>query len=190
MINPLPEYLEDTEKIVYEVDVVDYVPKGQAKFYKQLKEKIGMLVISFNTLVSEIDDYLLESMNERGEDPRIWILIKDFSFEKKVNCLKDIYIQILNPEEKDSNQEILTRINATFLKIHEVKNFRNLIVHCNWSNHMNLKHFVTGVKLVKKEKSILRVRKQIKLEDFDTSIDTIISLMAELSDLHSEITGL
>lgn len=190
MINPLPEYYEDTDKIVYDVDIIDYIPKGQAKFFKQLKEKIGMLVISFNTLESEIEDRLLESLNERAEDPRMWLLIRDFTFDKKVSSLKEIYIQIFQPENEKSAKNVIAKIDAVFKKIYDVKNFRNLISHCNWGNHTDLKYFVTGVKLVKKHNSILRIRKEIKLADFDTTIDTIIGLMAELEDLHSDITGL
>ena len=161
MINPLREYLDDTDEIVYDVDFTDDLSeRDEGTFFNELSHNIGLTVIYFNTLENEVSDCLLESMNQRGEDSRVWVLIKEFSFDKKMNCLKEIYLQFLNYNENDVRQKMTNKIESLFNKINEVKFFRNLIVHCNWSNHVNLENFEIKVKYVKKYNDMLRIRKK------------------------------
>jgi len=137
MINPLREYLDDTDEIVYDIDFTDDLSeKDEETFFNELSQNIGLIVIYFNTLENEVSDCLLESMNQRGEDSRVWILIKDFSFDKKMNCLKEIYLQFLNYDENDVCQKMTNKIESLFNKINEVKIFRNLIVHCKMNYMM------------------------------------------------------
>ena len=187
MINPLPEYceeIENIEDIIYDVDLIDVSEKEEV-FFKELAEKIGTIIICFNALERDIDECLLELMNDRCEDPKIWILIKDFSFDKKTTCLKQIYAEMLN--HIDNTTDLSSKINILFNKITELKVFRNLIAHCNWVNHSNLNYFETKVKFVSSKNKVCRIRKELTLHDLDNSIEKMNTTRDELYELNTEI---
>jgi hypothetical protein len=185
MINPLPSYIEDEDIILYEIDIPEKDNEGQSRFFRKLRYRIGSIVILTNAFERIVEDCLLEMMNERAEDPRIWILIQDFTLEKKINRLKSIYIETVRLLQKD--RTLLEKINILFSKLEEIRRKRNIFIHSNWLNSLNLNYFESRVREIKKKDGYFRVRKKIELTDLESFITEIEDATNDLEDLHYEI---
>jgi hypothetical protein len=186
MINPLPDYIEDEDSVLYEIDIPDENFQGQGLFFRKLRYRIGSIVILTNALERVVEDCLLEMMNERAEDPRVWILIQDFNLDKKINRLKSIYVETIRIAH-DKNSALLSNVQAVFSKLDETRRKRNIYVHSNWLNNYNLKYFETKVKEIKRKEGFFRVRKTFALEDLDSFIQEIELVTNDLEELHETI---
>lgn len=186
MWNPIPDYLQDEDKIVYDIDLEYENVKDESIFFRKLRYRLGDVVIFFNELERTIDECIIEMMNDRGEDPRIWILIKDFSFEKKANSLELIYSEILK-YNKSTGVELQSKVKNIMKEINEIKTQRNIYIHANWLNHSNLEYFESKVKHIKNQNSLLRVRKKITIQNIEEDIYKIQFVNDQLIELHEEI---
>ena len=186
MINPLPDYIEEEDSILYEVDIPDEDIEGKELFFRKLRYRIGSIVILANALERVVEDCLLEMMNERAEDSRVWILIQDFNLDKKINRLKSIYVEIIRIVY-DKNNTLLKNVEDVFSKLEDVRKKRNIYIHSNWLNNLNLKYFETKVREIKTKEGYFRVRKKFTLEDLDSFIEEIESVMRDLENLHETI---
>ena len=91
MNNPLPEFLEDENgftpiDLFWEEDVSE-----DPNWMRKVTYRVGQIVVEFNSLEQEIDSCILDWMNERGEDARIWAFIEQMPVSKKINALFTIY---------------------------------------------------------------------------------------------------
>lgn len=173
IINPLPDYLIDEDKILYDyIDDDDIDEKEKSIFFKKLKYRIGNITILFNSLEREIEEYILDTLNERGEDSRIWIILQDLSSYKKIIWLKKIFLDMAKHLDKETDK-IVAEINNLFTQIDDCRVKRNSYIHTNYLNNMNLKYFETKVKHIKKQNQYLRIKKHIKLTDIETLANNI-----------------
>ena len=125
-------------------------------------------------------------MNERAEDPRVWILIQDFMLDKKITRLKSIYVETIRMvHNKDS--ALLKNVDAVFSRLEEARKKRNIYIHSNWLNNLNLKYFETKVKEIKSKEGYFRVRKSITLEHLDSFIEEVETVTNDLGELHDAI---
>ena len=188
MINPLPDYIEDEDSVLYEIDIPAEEIEGQGLFFRKLRYRIGSIVILVNALERVVEECLLEMMNERAEDSRVWILIQDFNLDKKIGRLKSIYIETIRIT-RDKNKKLLKNVDSVFSKLDKVRKKRNIYIHSNWLNNYNLKYFETKVKEIKSKEGYFRVRKKFSLEDLDSFIQKIESITNELEELHQTVFG-
>lgn len=186
MINPLPDYIEDEDAVLYDVDIPDEGSEGQAQFFRKLRYRIGSIVILANSLERIIENCLLEMMNERAEDPRVWILIQDFNLDKKISRLRSIYVETIRIAH-DKNKQLLNSVETVFSRLEEIRKKRNIYIHSNWLNNLNLKHFETKVKEIKSKEGYFRVRKKFTLDDLDTLIEEIEAVTNDLEELHDNV---
>ena len=185
MFNPLPDYIEDEDTVLYEIDMPDEGVEGQAQFFRKLRYRIGSIVILTNALERVVEECLLEMMNERAEDSRIWILIQDFTLDKKISRLKSIYVETVRLAQKD--RTLIEKIDRLFSRLEDIRKKRNIYIHSNWLNSLNLKYFETRVKEIKKKEGYFRVRKKIELSDLESFISQIEVATNDLEELHDKI---
>ncbi len=189
MWNPIPDYLQDEDKVIYDIDLEYNNVKDESIFFRKLRYRLGDIVIFFNEFERTFDECILEMMNDRGEDTRIWVLIKDFSFDKKISSLELIYYEKLKFYDR-SETDLKPKVDEIVKDIIKIKNTRNMYVHANWLNHSNLEYFESKVKHVKHKNSVLRVRKKITIENIEEDIYQIQLINERLNELHEEIFSL
>jgi hypothetical protein len=184
-LNPLPDYIEDEKLVLYELDF-ESERTHTISHFRKIKFRIGTIVILFNALEKLIESCIMEIMNGRGEDARVWILIKDFTFFKKEESLNDLYCENIRAL-KENDAVLLEKVKLLFTDIKKVRGERNIYVHCNWINSHNLEHFETKVKTIKEESGYFRVRKRITIKNLDDCIKDIENVMIKLEVVHEEV---
>jgi hypothetical protein len=189
MWNPIPDYLQDEDKVIYDIDLEYENVKNEGIFFRKLRYRLGDIVIFFNELERTVDECILEMMNDRGEDTRIWVLIKDFSFDKKISSLELIYYEKLKLYDR-SGADLKPKVEEIVKEIIKIKNTRNMYIHANWLNHSNLEYFESKVKHIKNKNSVLRVRKKITIENIEEDISQIQLINERLIELHEAIFSL
>ena len=186
MWNPIPDYLQDEDKVIYDIDLEYENTKDESIFFRKLRYRLGDIIIFFNELERTIDECIIEMMTDRGEDPRIWVLMKDFSFEKKTSSLELIYYEMLK-YNKTSGDELRRKVESIIKEINTIRNERNIYIHANWLNHSNLEYFESKVKHIKHKNSMLRIRKRISIENIEEVIYKTQTVNENLLELHDEI---
>lgn len=125
-------------------------------------------------------------MNHRGEDSRIWILIQDFSFYKKIESPKAIYLENLRLFNK-SDEKINERINTIFKTLDQLRIRRKLYIHSNWINTIYHEYCKSRVKFIKKGNGYFRIKSKISLLDIENDIKRIENISGNLVELHEDI---
>lgn len=183
--NPLLDYIEDEKIVPYELDF-ESERTHTISHYRKIKFRIGTIVILINALEKLIESCIMDMMNDRCEDARVWILIKDFNFYKKITSLNDLYCEDIRML-KENNAELQEKVKLIIKQINEVREERNIYIHCNWVNSHNFEYFETKVKNIKEEKGYFRIRKKITVKNLDDCIKKIENIIMALEEVHDEI---
>lgn len=109
----------------------------------KLQEGIGKLLMSFSFLEQSLNDALCYLINNRTDSVGILIIRKMF-FKQKLNLYKDMIFELItncvsNPAK---NKRILDKANNIIRKAEELSEFRNRIVHTDWTT-VDIDNFYT-----------------------------------------------
>ena len=180
--NPLPEFLhENGDYVSVDLDIDDDL-SSDPKWLQKIKHRVGSIVIEFNALEKEIDEAILDIMNERAEDARIWVFLENMPASRKINSLFQIYDRMF--EHCDVPES--TKLNAKSLnqRINELNTKRNLYVHASWLNTINemVEHRTRRLRIG----TYGRIRRKISISEIDADIDAMEKIRHELSEFHYE----
>jgi hypothetical protein len=186
IINHLTEYIEDTKEEIeyFDFEYDDIPEKERSLFFRKLQYRLGVLIVVFNYLERLIEECILDFVNSRGEDTRIWILIKDFNLDKKIKALKELYLEGIRITGKKENKD---KVNELFNEIDSIRIKRNTFIHSNWLNTINLKYFEVKIKKVDEIKGYMRTRKHLKIEDIESLISNIEGVIDKLEQMNSDM---
>ena len=180
MNNPLPEFLEDENgftpiDLFWEEDVSE-----DPNWMQKVTYRVGQIVVELNSLEQKIDSCILDWMNERGEDARIWAFIEQMPVSKKINALFTIYSRTC--EWTDVPKSLVSDARDLKRRITAINVRRNFYVHANWYSTINemVEHKTRQI-----PNSVYgRVRRKTNLAEFDRDINEIKKLANELSEFH------
>lgn len=87
---------------------------------------IGLIIMHFNSLESDIDSVLCENFTDRTDSPGLIVLNK-LSYSAKVDLLKRFCddFQLCSSQVLNGYEQIITNLN-------ECGRLRNMVVHANW----------------------------------------------------------
>lgn len=186
ILNPLHEYCEDSkEETKYDIELEDISEKARSLFYRKLHYRLGEIVVLFNYFERLIDECIINTMNERSEDERVWILIRDYNIDKKIKTLSELYINVMRT---NNNYSLLEEHKLLFKRIENIRIQRNTFIHSNWLNDNNLEYFELKVKKINELKGYMRVNKKIQLKDLEVYIETLVLLFSDLEKYDETIS--
>lgn len=182
--NPLQEYLnEDGNLVLIDIDLDEEIA-NDPQWLKKIKYRIGSIVIEFNYLERQVDEAILEIMNERAEDERVWVFLEKMTCSSKFEALSKHYDLFLNYSKPP--EDLLSKKKKTFQKMEASRMRRNLYVHANWHNTVK-GELVEGKTKRLKSGSYGRFREKVSVDHIDKDIEDIIELQYDLDELHEEI---
>jgi hypothetical protein len=185
IINHLIEYIEDTKEITsYDFEYDDIPEKERSIFFRKLQYRLGALIVVFNYLERLIEECILDFINNRGEDTRIWILIKDYNLDKKIKVLKELYFEKIRITGKDESKENVYKL---FNRIETIRISRNIFIHSNWLNDINLKYFEVKVKKVDEKIGYARARRHLRIDEIELLISDVEEVIDELIKMNGEM---
>lgn len=188
ILNPLREYDEDSkEELKYDIEINEVSEKERSLFYRKLQYRLGEIVVLFNYFERIIDECIINVMNERAEDERIWILIKDNNVDKKIKTLSELYISRMRIT---NNYTLLEKHKLLFNRIEEIRIKRNIFIHSNWLNDNNLEYFEVKVKKINEKMGYMRVNKKIEIKDLEIYIENLDLLISDLEKYDENISSL
>ena len=152
------------------------------KWLQKIKHRVGSIVIEFSALEKEIDEQILDIMNERAEDSRIWVFLENMPASRKIHSLFQIYDRMF--EHCDVEESTKTNAKSLNHRISELNTKRNLYVHANWLNTIGemVEHRTRRLKIG----PYGRIRQKISISEIDADIDTMTKIRHELSEFHYE----
>ena len=183
--NPLPEFYCDDNGDYISVDFdFDFESElsDDPDWLHKIKHRVGSIVIEFNALEKEIEDQILDIMNERAEDSRIWVFLENMPASRKINSLFQIYDRMFEHcDVKDATKATAKDLNQ---RINTLNSKRNLYVHANWLNTVDelVEHRTRRLKTG----TYGRIRKKITLAEIDADIMAMEKMRFELSEYHYE----
>lgn len=184
IINPLPEYLDQEGKPI----LVDIEPDEESaadpQWLKKVKHRVGAIIVEYNYLEREIDDGILEIMNERHEDERVWVFLENMSSSRKIDALSRLYD--ICSHDSEMPVELQDRKKALFDELDDLRQRRNVYVHANWHNTVSGELVEHRTKRMKSGE-YARFRQKISIHDLDNDLNRICKLQDTLYDLHEEI---
>lgn len=181
MSNIIPDYIDDTNEILYDLEV-NNEESLDSNIMKKIKYRLGSLIMNSNYLERVIDSMIIDEFSDDYEDTRIWIAIKDYTFDKKIKYLEAILLEKMRICDKKENIE---EVKNFFKQLDKIRIERNLYVHANWLNCYNQKYF--EIKVKECQSKVCRLRKKITIEDIDTTISAIEKIINDFEYLQ-EVT--
>jgi len=180
--NLLPEFLHENG----EYTRVDLDFEGELSsdpdWLSKVKLRVGSVVVEFNALEKDIEDSILDLMNERGEDSRIWVFLENMPASRKIHALFQIYDRIF--EHAKVSARTIGAAKDLKTRILELNSKRNLYVHANWMNTIDemVEHRTRRLK----SGNYVRVRQRITMSEIDSDINVISNLANEVSEFYYE----
>ncbi len=87
---------------------------------------IGSFLISFNSLENELNIAIAECINK--DSHRVgYLIIENLSTKNKVELFYKLYLSVV------SSTRLKRLLHSLYLKLIDLNNFRNIIVHGNWA---------------------------------------------------------
>ncbi len=181
--NPLPEFVDqDGNHVQIDLELEDET-SSDPQWMKKIKYRIGAIVIEFNYLERIADDLILEIMNDRTEDPMVWVFLERMTTYSKFDALFKLY-DIFSSYVQFSD-ELLTQKKLIYSELDDIRVKRNLYVHANWYNTIRGDLVENKPKKIKSG-SYGRFRKKISIADIDADIQKAIKVQDNLYDFHEE----
>jgi len=141
--------------------------------------------MEFNYLEREIDDLILEIMNDRAEDERVWMFMENMSSARKIDILSKLYDNYFYYSKL--GKELKVKKSNLFEKLSKIRINRNVYIHSNWLNDSNGEFVEYKTKRLKSGE-YGRIHKKISINDLDEDLNLIRWLQDELFEFHEEIT--
>ncbi|MEJ2046198.1 MAG: hypothetical protein P8X74_20300 [Reinekea sp.] len=137
------------------------------EYVSNILPNIGLIVMFFNTLESDLDSILCENFTDRTDSPGLIVLNK-LNYSSKVDLLKRFCddLQISIGKSLNGYDQIITNLN-------ECGRLRNLVVHANWDSTDEKGYTFTKIKLSKQG------MKQEYIQFTEDSMNKIIDLIIE-----------
>lgn len=180
MFNPLPEFLEDEGQFTYVDFDLDKEISGDPNWMRKIRHRVGAIAVEFNALEAEIDYSILDWMNIRAEDERLWVFLESMPASKKIRALFEIYARTFHHCEVlqatiDAAADLNRRLSDANAK-------RNFYVHANWHNTINelVEHRTRKIP----SGGYGRVRRKVTIKEIDSDIETFTQLRHELAEFH------
>lgn len=140
--------------------------------------------MEFNYLEREIDEIILEIMNDRAEDERVWIFLESLSIDKKIDALSKIYDTYFAMEKFE--ERFIDKKKSLFQRLNEIRINRNIYIHANWLNEYNGDLVEWKTKRLKSGE-YGRVHKKISITDLDEDLMRIKKMQLEINGFHKHI---
>lgn len=179
MFNPLQDYIDNEGEYKWVEFNLDDVSLKDPYWLKKIKYRIGSIVMEFNYLERSIDDYILEIMNDRCEDERVWIFLENLSSANKIDALSKLYDNYFAFADFNYEEQLKTRKIKLFQSLNEARIKRNIYIHSNWLGEFSGELVEHKTKKLKSGE-YGRIHKRITIADLDNDIKLIISLQGEL----------
>jgi hypothetical protein len=183
MFNTLPEFVEKEGQFTYfDFHLDDEEISGDPNWMRKIRYRVGAVAVEFNALEAEIDYSILDWMNIRAEDDRLWVFLELMAASKKIHSLFEIYARTFHHCDVaqvtiDAATDLKHRLIGANVK-------RNFYVHANWHNTINehvehrTRRIPSGV--------CGRVRRKITIAEIDSDIETLTQLRHELAEFHDK----
>jgi len=182
MPNHIPDFIHDTNEILYDIIVWDE-DDIDTNTLKKIKYRLGTLIMLSNYLERQIDEMIVNEFSDDLEDTRIWLAIKDYTFDKKIKYLESIIIEKVRNIHR---QELIGNVQFFCKKLDNVRIDRNLYIHANWLNTYNKKY--VEIKIKDYKDGVFRQRKEIKISDIDKTISDIEGLIDSFDDFQESFS--
>jgi hypothetical protein len=142
------------------------------EYVNNILPSIGLVVMFFNSLESDLDSILCENFTDRTDSPGLIVLNK-LSYSSKVDLLKRFCddLQIGINKNLEGYEQIISNLN-------ECGRLRNLVVHANWDSTDEEGFTFTKLKLSKQ--GMKQEYVQFTEESMEKLIDLLISTRTEL----------
>ena len=183
MFNRLPQFVEDEGQFTYlDFDLVDEEISADPNWMRKIRYRVGAVAVEFNALEAEIDYSILDWMNVRAEDDRLWVFLESMTASKKIDSLFEIYARTFH--HCDVAQATVDAATNLKRRLNEANVKRNFYVHANWHNTIN-EHVEHRTRRIPTG-GCGRVRRKVTIAEIDNDIETITQLRHELADFHHE----
>lgn len=181
MFNPLPEFVEDEGRFTYvDFDLDDEEVSHDPNWMRKIRYRVGAIAVEFNALEAEIDYSILDWMNVRAEDERLWVFLESMAASKKIHALFEIYARTFH--HCDVAQTTIDAADALKRRLIDANVKRNFYVHANWHNTIN-EHVEHRTRRIPAG-GYGRVRRKVTISEIDNDIEAITALRHELGEFH------
>lgn len=145
---------------------------------KQLASAIGLLVIHFNQVESEIGEFLALFLNKtslENDSKNIAIMAASLSFSQKLDLLSALYLNRYKsvPAQSDLFRQIISKLS-------KYEEYRNTIIHSRWGTRY------LGEETIRRFKSNVKGRKGLREVEEEVDWKQIKAISYELMDFQYE----
>ncbi len=141
------------------------------------------MVIQYNYLERQIDNYIHEIMNDDFEDEKVWIFLENLVASKKIQVLSKLYdihfASLIFPEKLIADKKRI------FIELDKIRERRNIYAHANWINSVNSEHIECKTKRMNDGK-YYRLHKKISIGDLDKDLLRMNNIQLGLEQYHEE----
>jgi len=153
----------------------DIEDEGEAEEHlSEVIPYIGLIVMHFNSLESDLDSVLCDNFTERSDSPGLIVLSK-LTYSSKVDLFKRFCddLQLGIDQTLSGYEQIITNLN-------ESGRLRNMVVHANWES--TDADGYTYIKLKMSKKGMKQEYVQFTKESIERITDLILKTRTDLEE--------